>query len=86
MRVRNLFKEDVLKVVQAIPRGKTMTYGEVARAAGHPRAARAVGAIMRSNKDKITPCHRVVAKNGLGGYNGLRGTKERLLREEGALR
>jgi len=86
MRVRNLFKEDVLKVVRAIPRGKTMTYGEVAARAGHPKAARAVGAIMRSNKDMTTPCHRVVAQNGLGGYNGLRGAKDKLLREEGALK
>ena len=85
MRVRNLFKEDVLKIVRAIPRGKTMTYGEVAARAGHPRAARAVGAIMRGNKDNTTPCHRVVAKNGLCGYNGIRGRKERLLREEGAI-
>lgn len=85
MRVRNLFKENVLKIVRAIPRGKTMTYGEVAAKAGHPKAARAVGAIMRGNKDKETPCHRVVAKNGLGGYNGIRGIKGRLLREEGAL-
>lgn len=79
------FKERVLKVVRSIPRGKTMTYGEVAAKAGHPRAARAVGAIMRTNKDKTTPCHRVIAKNGLGGYNGLKGKKERLLRAEGAL-
>lgn len=85
MRVRNLFKEGVLKVVRAIPRGKTMTYGEVAAAAGHPMAARAVGAIMRGNKDTKTPCHRVVAKNGLGGYNGIQGKKERLLREEGVI-
>lgn len=85
MRVRNLFKEDVLKVVRAIPPGETMTYGDVARMAGHPRAARAVGAIMRANKDTMTPCHRVVAKGGLGGYNGLRGEKERLLRAEGTL-
>lgn len=81
----NAFKGRVLAVVRRIPRGKTMTYGEVATKAGHPRAARAVGAIMRSNKDRTTPCHRVVAANGLGGYNGLQGLKERLLRREGAL-
>lgn len=85
MHVRNIFKEDVLKIVRAIPRGKTMTYGDVARVAGHPKAARAVGAIMRGNKDTMTPCHRVVAKGGLGGYNGLKGKKEQLLREEGSL-
>jgi O-6-methylguanine DNA methyltransferase len=80
------FKERVIRVVRSIPRGKTMTYGEVARRAGHPLAARAVGAIMRANKDKSTPCHRVVAKNGLGGYNALRGpSKKTLLMKEGAL-
>ncbi len=60
-----------------------MTYGEVAARAGHPRAARAVGAIMRGNADTSVPCHRVVAKNGLGGYNGLRGKKLELLKSEG---
>jgi O-6-methylguanine DNA methyltransferase len=89
MRVRAYlikdFKEKVIDVVRGIPRGKTMTYGEVATAAGHPRAARAVGAIMRSNKDTVTPCHRVVAKSGLGGYNGLQGKKRELLVKEGAL-
>jgi len=79
------FKERVICVVQSISRGKTMTYGEVAARTGHPKAARAVGAIMRANKDVKTPCHRVVAKNGLGGYNGIRGLKKNLLREEGAL-
>lgn len=85
MMKRNLFKESVIRVVKGIPRGKTMTYGEVADRAGHPRAARAVGAIMRTNKDKTVPCHRVVAKNGLGGYNGLKGEKERLLKQEGVI-
>ena len=79
------FRARVLAVVKKIPRGKTLTYGQVAIRAGHPRASRAVGAIMRSNKDDSIPCHRVVAKNGLGGYNGLRGKKLALLKKEGAL-
>lgn len=79
------FRGRVENLVKKIPKGKTMTYGEVAAAAGHPRAARAVGAIMRTNKDISVPCHRVVAKNGLGGYNGLQGKKEALLRAEGAI-
>ncbi len=81
----NSFRERVLAVVKKIPRGKTMTYKAVATASGHALAARAVGAIMRTNKDKSVPCHRVVAVRGLGGYNGLRGEKERLLKMEGAL-
>lgn len=80
---KELFADKVRAVVQSIPKGEILTYGEVAMRAGHPRAARAVGAIMRGNKDTSVPCHRVVAKNGIGGYNGLKGTKEALLRAEG---
>ncbi len=54
------FRVRVLSIVSSIPRGTTMTYGEVARKAGNPRAARAVGAIMRVNHDPMIPCHRVV--------------------------
>ncbi len=80
------FSERVLKIVKKIPKGKTMSYGEVAARAGHPLAARAVGAIMRVNKDKSVPCHRVIKSDGtLGGYNGIRGEKERLLRKEQAI-
>lgn len=81
--VKDIFKAKVLAIVKAIPKGETMTYGEVAAAAGRPQAARAVGAFMRQNQDKRIPCHRVVARSGLGGYNGLRGpSKEKLLKEE----
>lgn len=84
--IKDIFKAKVLTIVRGIPKGETMTYGEVATASGKPTAARAVGAIMRQNKDRKIPCHRVVAKNGLGGYNGLRGkSKQKLLDTEGAL-
>lgn len=79
------FRERVVAVVARIPKGQTMTYKAVATKAGHPLAARAVGAIMRSNNDKGIPCHRVVGVRSLGGYNGLRGEKERLLKKEGAI-
>lgn len=83
---RNLFREKVIAIVKKIPKGKTMTYKQVAGKAGHPGAARAVGAIMRVNKDKTVPCHRVIRSDGtLGGYNGIRGEKERLLRKEKAI-
>ena len=81
------FKNKVIAVVKKIPKGKTLSYKQVAAKAGHPLAARAVGAIMRANKDKNVPCHRVINSDGsLGGYNGLQGKKERLLRLEGGLK
>lgn len=88
-RFSNDFRSRVLAVVKKIPRGKTLSYKEVAARAGHSGAARAVGAIMAANSDKGVPCHRVIRSDGnLGGYNGLRGTKSKLalLRKEGALK
>ncbi len=86
-RFSTSFRERVYAVVKAIPRGKTVTYGEVARMAGKPGAARAVGNLMASNRDRTIPCHRVIRSDGsLGGYNALRGpSKETLLKREGAL-
>jgi methylated-DNA-[protein]-cysteine S-methyltransferase len=78
------FTDKVLAVVAKIPRGKVMSYGEVAAAAGSPGAARAVGNIMMHNNDPKIPCHRVINADGsLGGYNGLQGTKRKLLLKEG---
>ena len=83
---KEIFKAKVLAVVKAIPKGETMTYGEVAKLSGNPAAARVVGALMRQNKDKRIPCHRVVASKGLGGYNGLRGnSKATILKKEGVI-
>lgn len=61
-----------------------MTYGEVAALAGNEKAARAVGAIMRTNYDPAIPCHRVVRADGsMGGYNrGGPDRKRSLLRRE----
>lgn len=71
-----------------IPSGHTMTYGELAAAAGYAGAARAVGSVMRRNRwPLIVPCHRVVAAGGhLGGYSAPSGLdmKRRLLRLEGS--
>jgi O-6-methylguanine DNA methyltransferase len=51
-----------------------MTYKEVAARAGNPKAARAVGAVMRTNYDPSIPCDRVIASDGsMGGYNRRRG-------------
>jgi methylated-DNA-[protein]-cysteine S-methyltransferase len=81
------FTAKVYAVVAKIPRGKTMTYKEVARRAGSPRAYRAVGNIMNKNPDtKKVPCHRVVRSDGdPGGYASGRAKKLALLRKEGAI-
>ena len=82
------FTQRVITIVKKIPKGKTMTYAEVAKKAGSPRASRAVGSIMAKNNDVLVPCHRVIRSDGsIGTYNGLRGeSKEILLRKEGALK
>ena len=81
------FADNVRMIVAKIPKGKTMTYKEVACQAGNTRAARAVGAIMRSNYDPTIPCHRVVPSDGgVGGYNrGGSPRKQEILRFENAL-
>jgi O-6-methylguanine DNA methyltransferase len=80
------FAARVLTVVRRIPPGRVATYGDVAAVAGRPRAARAVGNIMRECKARDVPCHRVVAAGGrLGGYGGNLELKRALLRAEGVL-
>ena len=82
------FSERVAAIVKKIPKGKTMSYKAVAAKAGHPGAARAVGALMRVKKDKSVPCHRVIKSDGtLGGYNAINGPSKRaLLIKEGVLK
>ena len=76
----------VLSVVRRIPPGRVATYGDVAEMAGHPRASRAVGNIMRKCRDRDVPCHRVVGAGGaLGGYGGNLELKRSLLRAEGII-
>src|SRR5437870_4621551 len=78
------FSARVLFVVRRIPPGRVATYGDVARLAGRPRAARAVGNIMRGCRRPDIPCHRVIAAGGrLGGYGGQDALKRALLRAEG---
>ncbi len=80
------FFAKVYKICQAIPAGKTLTYGAIAEQAGSPKAARAVGQAMAKNRiPLVIPCHRVLASGGkLGGYSGPGGTttKEWLLQHE----
>lgn len=80
------FAARVLRVVRRIPAGRVSTYGDVAEMAGRPRAARAVGNIMRDCHRSDVPCHRVVASGGkLGGYGGREVMKRSLLAAEGVV-
>ena len=81
------FADKVREVVKKIPKGKTMTYKQVAAKAGNPKAARAVGAVMRTNYDPKIPCHRVILSDGsLGSYNRGGSKKKRaILIAEGAI-
>ncbi|MDE1855392.1 MAG: MGMT family protein [Candidatus Micrarchaeota archaeon] len=83
------FQKEVLIATAAIPKGETRTYKQIAAAVHRPHAYRAVGSVMRINPLAPTiPCHRVVKSDGsLGDYSGRGGTKtkERMLRQEGAL-
>ena len=78
------FQARVLSAVRRIPPGRVATYGDVAAMAGRPRAARAVGNIMRGCGRPDVPCHRVIAAGGrLGGYGGNEVLKRSLLVAEG---
>lgn len=81
------FKKRVLGVVSKIPKGKTMSYAQVAKAAGSPKAYRAVGNIMHNNPDpKRVPCHRVIRSDGtIGGYTSGVKKKIALLKKEGVI-
>jgi methylated-DNA-[protein]-cysteine S-methyltransferase len=83
------FERQVLSALARVPYGKTVSYCELASMAGSPRAARAVGNIMRQNPLMIViPCHRVIGADGsLRGYGGLGSglsAKRMLLELEGA--
>lgn len=86
LQSRTSFQQAVIAATRAIPHGETRTYGEVALAAGSPKAARAVGTVMSSNRlPIIVPCHRVVASGQLlGGYTSPQGLelKKHLIRIE----
>ena len=80
------FAARVRNVVRRIPPGRLATYGDVAAAAGRPRAHRAVGNIMRETRDSTVPCHRVIAAGGkLGGYGRDLFAKRALLLAEGVM-
>lgn len=78
------FQRDVLRALQKIPYGETVSYGDIALRIGRPRAVRAVGAANGRNPLPIViPCHRVIGKGGdLTGFGGGLDVKEALLRLE----
>jgi methylated-DNA-[protein]-cysteine S-methyltransferase len=79
------FQRAVATQLRALPRGETVSYGELAALAGYPGAQRAVGSFCARNRFMIlVPCHRVVSASGIGPY-GSSGTsvKRRLLALEG---
>ena len=80
------FRESIVNALREVPYGHTVSYAELAALAGRPKAARAVGTAMASNRiPLIIPCHRVVASGGnLGGFSAPNGLsmKQRLLQLE----
>jgi methylated-DNA-[protein]-cysteine S-methyltransferase len=75
------FARRVYRVLRRVPAGRTVTYADLAKAAGSPGAARAVGQAMAKNPFVIiVPCHRVLTSGGTaGGFSAFGGTKTKLL-------
>ncbi len=81
-----LFARKIYSIVSKIPKGKTLTYAEVAKISGRPLAFRAVGNILNKNRDPKVPCHRVIRSDGrVGGYRDGAICKMAILKEEGAM-
>ncbi len=82
--VSTAFQHDVWRALKSVPYGQVATYADVAALVGRPRAARAVGNANHANPWPVfVPCHRVVARHGLGGYGGGEDLKRYLLALEG---
>ena len=81
------FQRKVYEIVRKIPKGKVLSYSEVAKLAGFSRAYRAVGNTLNKNQTpKIIPCHRVIKSNGkIGGYKEGIKKKIALLKKEGIM-
>ena len=79
------FQRRVLGATRRVPKGRVVSYGEIARRIGQPKACRAVGQALGQNPIPIViPCHRVISSGGrLGGYTGGVDIKRKLLAIEG---
>ena len=81
------FQQKVWCEIDKIPRGEVVTYSQIAKNIGHPKAVRAVANACGANPNPIVvPCHRVIRSDGeLGGYSGSGGIKQKreLLENEG---
>ncbi len=85
--IQTPFAQRVYAVVAQIPEGSVLSYTDVASRAGRPKAARAVGNILNKNRDPRVPCHRVIRSDGsVGGYAWGHAKKQKILKQEGALR
>jgi methylated-DNA-[protein]-cysteine S-methyltransferase len=81
------FTDKVYEVVKKIPKGKVLTYKEVAKRAGNIKASRAVGNILNKNHNPKIPCHRVIRSDGkTGGHNRGQQMKIKILKKEGYLK
>ena len=77
------FSQKVLSIVKKIPKGKVLTYKQVAKLAARPKAFRAVGSVLSKNYGPDIPCHRVIRSDGkLGGYNRGQKAKRKKLEKE----
>ena len=80
------FQQAILDETAKIPYGQTVSYKELAKRAGSPRAWQATGQALKNNRlPIIIPCHRVIGSSGLGGYNGGLKLKKTLLKLEGSI-
>ena len=77
---RSAFARKVYNLLRQLPRGRVVSYGELAKAAGKPNAGRAAGSFMASNQfPLVIPCHRVVRSDGcLGGFSSSRGIADKI--------
>ncbi len=86
MSIPSGFAQKVYEIASKIPRGKTLTYKQVAKLAGRPKAYRAVGNILNKNRNSKVYCHRVIRSDGTaGGFNSGSDKKKRILAQEGVV-